>query len=203
LRALVLSALGVDAASGEATLRVLETELAERGYHSETIDCTRVRIIPCTGCSSCGLKTPGRCVVNDDMQGVLRKIVASDVLVLATPVRFGTYCAQLKKVIDRFQPLMVPIYVVRDGEMHFQGRYDLPVLAGVGLVREDGDGGKPGGDGGAAAEGDAFRFLIGRLALNIDTGHAATTFIGGDGTLARTEVGRVLDAAAATAGVAS
>ena len=58
--------------------------------------------------------------------------VASDVLVLATPVRFGSYCAELKKVIDRFQPLMVPIYVVRDGEMHFQGRYDLPPLLGSG-----------------------------------------------------------------------
>jgi multimeric flavodoxin WrbA len=203
VKALVLSALGVDAINGEATLRVLETALAERGYHSETIDCTRARIIPCTGCSSCGLKTPGRCVVNDDMQGVLRKMVASDVLVLATPVRFGTYCAELKKVIDRFQPLMVPIYVVRDGEMHFRGRYDLPLLVGVGLVRAAGDGGRPSGEGGTAAEGDAFRFLIGRLALNIDTGHAATAFAGGDEALARAEVGRALDAAVATAGVAS
>ena len=64
----------------------------------ETVDCYGVDIVPCTGCGSCGLKTPGECVVKDDMQGVFRKIVASDVLVLATPVRFGTYCAELKKV---------------------------------------------------------------------------------------------------------
>jgi hypothetical protein len=203
MKALVLSALGVDAVNGDATLRVLEAALAERGYHSETVDCTRVRIIPCTGCSSCGLKTPGRCVVDDDMQELLRKMVASDVLVLATPVRFGTYCAELKKVIDRFQPLMVPIYVVRDGEMHFRGRYDLPVLVGVGLVREAGDDGEPSGAGSAAAEGDAFRFLVGRLAVNIDTRHAATAFAGGDEALARAEVGRALDAAFATAGVAT
>ena len=99
----------------------------------------RTSRIPCTGCSSCGLKTPGRCVVKDDMQEILRMIVASELLVLATPVRFGSYCAELKKVIDRFQPLMVPIYVVRDGEMHFQGRYDFPVLLGVGLVSNGGD----------------------------------------------------------------
>ena len=72
------------------------------------------------------------------MQDIFRRMVASDVLVLATPVRFGSYCAELKKVVDRFQPLMVPIYVVRRGEMHFQGRYDLPPLVGVGLVREAG-----------------------------------------------------------------
>ena len=126
------------------------------------------------------------------MQDIFRKMVASDVLVLATPVRFGSYCAELKKVVDRFQPLMVPIYVMRDGEMHFQGRYDLPPLVGVGLVRGGG-----GSDGSAAVEeADAFRFLIGRLALNIDTRHAAAAFVGGDEAAARAEIEQALDAVA-------
>ena len=134
-KALVLSALGVDAEHGASALAVLEQSLTGRGYEVETVDCRTVDVIPCTGCASCGLRTPGACAVTDDMQGIFRKLVASDVLVLATPVRFGSYCAELKKVVDRFQPLMVPIYVVRDGEMHFRGRYHLPALVGVGLVR--------------------------------------------------------------------
>ncbi len=85
------------------------------------------------------MRTPGACAVNDDMQGIFRKLVACDVLVLATPVRFGSYCAELKKVVDRFQPLMVPVYVVRGGEMHFRGRYELPAAArcraGAGTAR--------------------------------------------------------------------
>ncbi len=190
MKAFVLSALAVDEEHGDAALEAVETRLRERGYDVDTVDVAAARVAPCTGCGSCGLKTPGRCVVKDDMQDIFRQIVASDVLVLATPVRFGSYCAELKKAIDRFQPLMVPIYVVRNGEMHFRGRYDLPALLGVGLVQEGGEGGS------ADGEADAFRFLIGRLAVNIDARHAATAFAGGDDRLARVELDRTLDAIA-------
>ena len=185
-----------------------------RGYEIEAVDCLDADVIPCTGCGSCSLRTPGACVVKDDMQGIFRALVASDLLVLATPVRFGSYCAQLKKVVDRFQPLMVPIYTVRDDEMHFSGRYDLPALLGVGLVREpeSSDGIGPGAAGpegsGAAdeAEAEAFRFLVGRLAVNVQTRHAAAAFAGGDEAAARTELARALatlDAVPAVAGAAS
>jgi hypothetical protein len=195
-KALVLSALDVDAQHGASTRAILEETLAGRGYAVEAVDCRSIDVIPCTGCGSCGLRTPGACAVTDDMQGIFRKMVASDVLVLATPVRFGSYCAELKKLVDRFQPLMVPIYVLRDGEMHFQGRYDLPPLLGVGLVR---DGlGPDGAAGGAAAaeEADAFRFLIGRLAVNTGTRHATAAFTGGDERVARAEIEQAVDAVA-------
>jgi hypothetical protein len=183
-RALILSALGVDADHGVATQAALEETLAVRGYDVETVDCHKVDVIPCTGCGSCGLRTPGRCVIKDDVQDIFRKLVASDVLVLATPVRFGSYCAELKKVVDRFQPLMVPIYVIRGGEMHFRGRYGLPALVGVGLVR----------DGAAAEEADAFRFLVSRLAVNIDVRHAAAAFAGGDEAAACAGIEQALSA---------
>jgi hypothetical protein len=197
MEALVLTALGADAEHGASTLAVLEQTLAGRGYHVETVDCQTVDVIPCTGCASCGMRVPGACAVKDDMQGIFRKVVESDVLVLATPVRFGSYCADLKKVVDRFQPLMVPIYVMRDGEMHFRGRYDLPALLGIGLVR---DGAGPNGAGGDAAsasavgEAEAFRFLIRRLAVNVDTRHAAAAFAGGDEGAARAEIEKAVDA---------
>jgi NAD(P)H-dependent FMN reductase len=189
MRALVLSALTVGDAHGAEALAAVEITLRERGHDVDTVDVVAARVAPCSGCGSCGLKTPGRCVVKDDMQAIYRQIVASDVLVLATPVRFGSYCAQLKKVVDRFQPLMVPIYVVRNGEMHFRGRYDLPALVGVGLICGDA-GADAGGD---DAEAAAFRFLIGRLAVNIDTRHAAAVFSGTDDDHALGEFERALD----------
>jgi multimeric flavodoxin WrbA len=188
----VLSALGVDEEYGEQAQAALLNALAGRGYKVDAVDCRDVDVIPCTGCASCGLRTPGACAVKDDMQAIFSKLVASDVLVLATPVRFGSYSAELKKVIDRFQPLMVPIYVLRHGEMHFQGRYDLPPLMGVGLVREL-TGGTAEGRAMAAAEADAFRFLVGRLAVNVDTRYAAAAFAGGDQT-AGAEIARSLAA---------
>ena len=197
MKALVISALAADAEHGAAAQWALAAALAEHGYEVDLVDCLDVRVIPCTGCSGCGLKTPGACAVQDDMQGIYRRMVASDVLVLATPVRFGSYCAELKKVVDRFQPLMVPIYVLRDGEMHFQSRYDLPPLVGVGLVRENGDDGKhDGSDGrrdGQDDEAAAFRFLIGRLAVNVATRHAATTVAAGDEPRLREALAAVLD----------
>ena len=197
MRALVLTALRADAERGERAQAALLDVLARRGYDVETVDCLAVDVIPCTGCGSCGMRTPGACVVKDDMQGIFRALVSSDLLVLATPVRFGSYGSQLKKVVDRFQPLMVSIYTVRDDEMHFRGRYDLPALLGVGLVRaredEDRVGTRAAGpDGsGAAEEAEAFRFLIGRLAVNVDTPYAAAAFAGGDDA-ARTELERAL-----------
>ena len=183
MRALVLTALRADAEHGERTQAELLGALSRWGYDVETVDCLAVDVIPCTGCGSCGMRSPGACVVKDDMQGIFRSLVTSDLLVLATAVRFGSYCAQLKKVVDRFQPLMVPIYTVRNDEMHFRARYALPPLMGVGLVREGRD---------AAAEADAFRFLIGRLAVNVDTRYAAAAVAGGDEAAARTELERAL-----------
>jgi hypothetical protein len=212
MKALVLTALRADDGHGPCAESVLLDVLADHGYAVETVDCPDADVIPCTGCGSCGMRTPGACVVKDDMQGIFRELVASDLLVLATPVRFGSYCAQLKKVVDRFQPLMLPIYTVRSDEMHFRGRYDLPALLGVGLVRggEGADGvGMPaaGPDGsGAAAEAEAFRFLIGRLAVSIDTPYAAAAFAGGDEAAARMELESALaalEAVDAVAGAAS
>jgi multimeric flavodoxin WrbA len=188
MKALVLTALHVDAEHGERAQAALLDALSRWGYDVETVDCPSAEVIPCTGCGSCGMRTPGVCVVKDDMQGIFRTLVASDLLVLATPVRFGSYCAQLKKVVDRFQPLMMPLYMVRSDEMHFRGRYALPSLMGVGLVRDGQN---------AAAETEAFRFLIGRLAMNVDTRHSAAAVAGGDEAAARTELERALSVFAA------
>jgi multimeric flavodoxin WrbA len=165
-KALLLTALALNGDEGERIEAAPLEGLARRGYDVEAVDCRDVDIVPCTGCGSCGLRTPGACAVKDGMQAVFRSLVASDLLVLATPVRFGSYCAELKKVVDRFQPLMVPLYVVRRGEMHFRGRYDFPALLGVGMSADP-------------AETEAFRHLVGRLAVNVDARHAVATFTGG------------------------
>lgn len=66
----------------------------------EKIRVAEKKIAPCTGCYFCK-DSGGRCVFNDDMCELLEKILAADVLVLATPVYFYSMCAQLKVVIDR------------------------------------------------------------------------------------------------------
>lgn len=54
----------------------------------------------CTGCGTCQ-SNGGKCVQKDDMAEVLDKMIAADVIVMATPVYFYTMNAQMKTLIDR------------------------------------------------------------------------------------------------------
>ncbi len=72
----------------------------EAGHRAEKIFLKDQRIEYCTGCGACfnGAKS---CVQNDDMAEILEKMIAADVIALATPVYFYTMCAQMKTLIDR------------------------------------------------------------------------------------------------------
>ncbi len=58
----------------------------------------------CLGCKSCWSKTPGQCVQNDDMTGILERQKGIDALVLATPLYFFTVPGKVKDYLDRQMP---------------------------------------------------------------------------------------------------
>lgn len=78
---------GVDAAGGEV----------------EFIRLCELHIQPCIGCGGCD-KT-GVCVLEDDMQGLYPKILASQRVLLASPIYFYGITAQAKAFVDRCQAL--------------------------------------------------------------------------------------------------
>jgi len=56
------------------------------------------------GCQECAdALTNGNCKVMDDMQGVLKKVIEADAVIIASPIFFGSVTGQLKCMIDRFQ----------------------------------------------------------------------------------------------------
>ena len=61
----------------------------------------------CTGCGIC--YTTHKCVQKDDMAEILEKMIAADVIVMATPVYFYTMDAQMKTLIDRTVPRYLEI----------------------------------------------------------------------------------------------
>lgn len=71
----------------------------EASNHVEKIFLKDKKINYCTGCGACYGK--GACAQRDDMAEVLEKMVAADVIVMATPVYFYTMSAQMKTLIDR------------------------------------------------------------------------------------------------------
>ena len=74
----------------------------ESGHKAEKIFLKDKKINYCTGCGLCNTNDYTACSQNDDMKDILEKIIASDVIVMATPVYFYTMCGQMKTFIDRF-----------------------------------------------------------------------------------------------------
>ena len=71
----------------------------EAGNEVEKVRIADLKIGYCTGCYAC--QKTGKCAIKDDAQGVIVKMMAADVIVLASPVYFYSICAQLKALIDR------------------------------------------------------------------------------------------------------
>jgi multimeric flavodoxin WrbA len=71
----------------------------EAGANVESIYLHGLDIRPCDGCDLC---TDGVCIIEDDMQPLYPKIAAADAIILASPIYWFTYSAQLKLCIDRW-----------------------------------------------------------------------------------------------------
>lgn len=60
-------------------------------------------IHPCAGCEACRMLED--CAIPDGMQEIYPKLLEADAIVLASPVYWFTYSAQLKTCIDRWYAL--------------------------------------------------------------------------------------------------
>lgn len=72
----------------------------EAGHRVEKVFLRDRDIKYCTGCEACH-QNSGVCVQKDGMAELLEKMIAADVIVMATPVYFYTMDAQMKTFIDR------------------------------------------------------------------------------------------------------
>lgn len=72
----------------------------DAGHRVEKIRLAEKEINYCAGCGAC-VDHQGKCVQQDDMAEMLDKMLAADVIVMATPVYFYTMNGQMKTLIDR------------------------------------------------------------------------------------------------------
>lgn len=82
----------------------------ESGHQAEKVFLRDQKIGYCTGCGVCN--STHACVQKDNMAALLQKMLAADVIVMATPVYFYTMDAQMKTFIDR----TVPVYTQLSGK---------------------------------------------------------------------------------------
>lgn len=81
----------------------------EAGHTVEKIRLTDRDINYCTGCLYC-IGGRGECSQHDDMGEIFEKILAANVIVLASPVYFLTFNAQMKTFVDRLCPIYSQIH---------------------------------------------------------------------------------------------
>jgi multimeric flavodoxin WrbA len=104
----------------------------------------RSNVKNCMGCFGCWIKTPGECIIEDSLNSINKTYVNSDLVIYLTPVTFGQYSSNIKNVIDRFIPTVLPFFEKRNGTTSHPKRYEKypkQVLIGYGddLTKEEKD----------------------------------------------------------------
>jgi multimeric flavodoxin WrbA len=110
----------------------------EAGAETENIILAEKNIEYCKGKFECLLKTPGKCTIRDDMDDLLPRFLASDIVVFACPVYFDNVPAIMKNFIDRLSPVLLPHFEEDEkGEYRHAKRYEkfpeIVVISNAGL----------------------------------------------------------------------
>ncbi len=187
MKTLVLNGGRTDRDGTDAVQALLIEELEAAGCEVRAVVLRNESIDTCKGCFGCWTATPGTCWIADAGRAIAEAVVRSELTVLLTPVTFGGYSSQLKKVIDRLIPIISPLFMRIDGETRHRPRYPhYPRLLGLGVM----------------AEGDAeneriFKTLVGRNAVNFHCpAHAAGGVSpGGDEQAVRRRIRALLEEA--------
>ena len=82
------------------------------GNDVEKITLAGKNIQFCKGCLAC--QKLGRCVINDDVNDIMAKVMEAEVVVWATPIYYYEMSGQMKTLIDRMNAMYGRDYKFRD-----------------------------------------------------------------------------------------
>jgi multimeric flavodoxin WrbA len=89
------------------TATLLEKALdgtASQGAEKESFhlyDLSYKGCVSCFACKTVGGKSYGRCVVKDDLAPILKKVEEADIIILASPIYFGTVTGEMRSFMER------------------------------------------------------------------------------------------------------
>ncbi len=86
---------------------------------------SKLEIKPCHGCFSCWNKTPGACVLRDDMAAVLGDMLWADVILWSFPLYYFSVPGGLKNLMDRQLPMVLPFMRSDTESGGHPSRYDM------------------------------------------------------------------------------
>ncbi len=94
------------------------------GHEVEKVSLRGKRLAFCKGCMGC--HKLGRCVIDDDANDIMRKVLNADVVCWATPIYYYEMSGQMKVLIDRMNAMYSLDYKFRDVYMITTAAEDEP-----------------------------------------------------------------------------
>ncbi len=96
------------------------------GAKLDIVLLAKKKIKPCRGCFTCYAKTPGECVHDDDMESLVARIRAADLMILATPLYLDGMTSLAKIFIDRLVIFLDPHFEKSDSGLLHPMRWKFP-----------------------------------------------------------------------------
>ena len=142
------------------------------GAQAAVFKLREIPIADCLGCFGCWIKTPGECVIDDAAKDIAKKLMHTDLTVFVTPIVFGGYSYELKKILDRQICRELPFFTKVHGEVHHQPRYSKHAnLVAVGVLP------KP-----LQKSEEIFKTLVSRNAVNVHAPSHSVAIVYSDDT---------------------
>lgn len=91
----------------------------------EILQINNMNIKDCLGCFYCWKDEPGKCCIKDDMNYIIKKILASDIIILSFPLYYFSLPSKIKAFIDRQLPMSLPFMSDENIGGSHQSRYDM------------------------------------------------------------------------------
>lgn len=88
-------------------------EAQKKGHDVVKLNVGQMDVIGCMACESC-FANDGLCVIEDDMQDIIKVLDETDLVVLASPIYWFDISAQLKAVIDRLYARAVKGFHIKE-----------------------------------------------------------------------------------------
>jgi multimeric flavodoxin WrbA/putative sterol carrier protein len=110
----------------KVTNAFLEGLSSENNHSIDIIRVYKSNIEHCLGCFSCWTKTPGKCIIKDDMSELIEKYINADVVLWSFPLYYFGMPSKIKAFLDRLLPTSLPVMSINEDETSgHPPRYDL------------------------------------------------------------------------------
>jgi len=131
----ILAVYGSPRRKGNTSLLLKEAVRGARdaGAHIDEVVLRDLRMSPCLEIYGCA-KT-GRCIMQDDFQGLYDRLLACEGLMLASPIFFYTVSAHTKILMDRCQSLWVKKYWLEKGKSKTKNAHRKGLFISVGATK--------------------------------------------------------------------